>query len=225
MPARAGIVRKIAHARPPPAPHPGPARGARTRPAIRKPARASLAPFLPSGQLNSQALHPIADSRLDGSEGNLQAARDRLLSVSAVVGQHDGFTLFRRERHQGAAYGRAFDAAEGLLHNVGAAVHVPPHRRGPHGPFFGAQYGSCGHPARSSCPVLRTARPHGWSNPPARVVRTVGGRLFRNPHHHGGGVWHGIDSGWWGWRWSPSPRSWLCPDCSWPRTTTTVKLT
>src|SRR5207247_1541138 len=122
MPARAGILRKIAHARPPPAPQPGPARGARTRPSIRKPARASLAFFLPPGQLNSQALHPVADSRLDGSEGNLQAAGDLLLSVSAVIGQHDGFTLFRREGHQGAAYRRAFDAAEGLLHHVGAAA-------------------------------------------------------------------------------------------------------
>src|SRR5947199_252514 len=106
----------------PPAPHPGPARGARTRPAIRKPARASLAPLLPPDQLNPQAMHPITDSRLDCSEGNLQAVGDLLLSVSAVVGQHDGFTLIRREGHEGAAYRRAFDAAGGLLHNVGAAA-------------------------------------------------------------------------------------------------------
>src|SRR2546426_9669956 len=45
------------------------------------------------------------------------------------------------------------------------------------------------------------------------------------PDHDGGGVWHGIDSGWWGWRGSPSPRSWLSPDWSWPRTTTTGEPT
>src|SRR5207249_4448132 len=121
-PVRSGSGRKIARAPTPPAPHPGPARGARTRPAIRKPARASLAPLLPPDQLNPQAMHPITDSRLDCSEGNLQPVGDLLLSVSAVVGQHDGFTLFRREGHQGAAHRRAFDAAEDLLHHVDAAA-------------------------------------------------------------------------------------------------------
>src|SRR5947209_20068744 len=103
MPARAGIVRKIAHARPPPAPHLGPAPGARTRPAIRKPARASLAFFLPTGQLNSQALHPIADSRLDVSLGNFQASVHGLVGVSDLLGKYDGLMLIRRGGDEGSA--------------------------------------------------------------------------------------------------------------------------
>src|SRR5712692_996866 len=121
-PAPAGILHRIARAPTQPAPHPGPAHGARMRPAVRMRARASLALLLPLDQLNSQALHPIADSRLDRSKGNPQPVGDLLLSVSAVEGQHDCFTLFRREGHQRAADRRAFDPAEGLLHNVGTAT-------------------------------------------------------------------------------------------------------
>src|SRR5712692_9267880 len=121
-PALAGTLRRIGRAPTRLAPHPGPARGAQMRPAVRMPARASLAPLLPLDELHSQALHSIADSRLDRSKGNPQPVGDLLLSVSAVVGQHDCFTLFRREGHQSTAYCRALEPAEGLLHHVGAAT-------------------------------------------------------------------------------------------------------